>query len=823
MQADVFAAHTPITHSLVLVGGGHSHALVLRKMAMKAWPTNVQLTLITNLVDTPYSGMLPCHIAGLYDFDTAHIDLRSLTRFANCHLVIDQMIGLDSTRQKVICQNHPPIAYDTLSIDVGSTPTKSQVPGADQYAIPAKPVPSLLQAWKSYLESLEKALIQNPKTTATIGIVGGGVGGVEMAFAMQVRLWQLVEKYSQAAKQQIRVHIFQRGKHLAKGRNRLTQWMVEKMCKEREIQMHTRETVCEVTETTVRCESGLVVTCDRTFWVTNASAPSWLKDSALSLTSDGFIAIDDTLQTLSHPNIFAAGDVATMVNHKRPKAGVFAVRQGPPLYENLKCQVTHQPLMPFKPQSRYLNIIDTDTEKSIASWGPFAVHAKWCRAWKDSIDQKFMRLFSDFPDMPLAANKRDRPRASISPSSHSSSPNLSATSPQMHCAGCGSKVGNQTLKRALNRVRAEAASNSDWPHRNNIYTGLDQPDDAAIVQIPAGKLAVHTVDQFSALVDDPFIFGQICVNHCLSDLFAMGATSHNVLAIATIPYGNSNKQEEILYQLLSGTMLALAKAKTFLVGGHTTEGTELSLGFSCNGWIDPERTWRKNGLQPGQALILTKALGTGALFAADSQLKAKGRWIEAAIQSMLQSNQMAAECLKQQGATACTDVTGFGLAGHLLEMVQASRVEVSLNLNTIGLLPGAEHALKESIVSSLHQRNLENALPAIRPALDSPTLGSPELSNSASSRKALSTRQSIEQIDTHAPDFQILFDPQTAGGLLASIPASQVDSCLSALHQLGYKESRCIGSVTRAIHAKEAAPKPLTIAVTPIPQDSEFT
>ncbi|MEO0805923.1 MAG: bifunctional NADH dehydrogenase FAD-containing subunit/selenide, water dikinase SelD, partial [Cyanobacteria bacterium J06643_4] len=166
-----------ITHDLVLVGGGHSHALVLRKMGMTPWPSNVRLTLITNLADTPYSGMLPCHISGLYDFDTAHIDLRPLTRFANCRLVMDTMTGLDTKTQQIFCRNHPPIYYDTLSIDIGSTPTKSQVPGANEYAIPAKPVSNLLQAWNSYLDTLVSALKENPKMPAVISIVGGGVGG----------------------------------------------------------------------------------------------------------------------------------------------------------------------------------------------------------------------------------------------------------------------------------------------------------------------------------------------------------------------------------------------------------------------------------------------------------------------------------------------------------------------------------------------------------------------------------------------------------------------------------------------------------------------
>ena len=745
MQPPVF-----INKDLVMVGGGHSHALVLRKMGMKPWPANVRLTLITNLTDTPYSGMLPCHISGLYDFDTAHIDLRPLTHFANCRLIMDEMVGLDPNGQEIICRDHPPIAYDVLSIDTGSTPSKSQVPGADRYAVPAKPVPYLLREWQHYLDRFEKDLGSDPKRDAIVSIVGGGVGGVEMAFAMHTRLQQLAANHGKDPQRQVQVHIFQRGEHLAKGRNRWTQRMVESLCKERQIVVHTGESVCEVMADAVRCESGLVVKCDRTFWVTNASAPPFLQSSGLTLTETGFIAVKDTLQTCSHPNIFAAGDVATMINYKRPKAGVFAVRQGPPLYENLKRYVTSQPLKTFKPQSRYLNIIDTDTQTSIASWGPFAIRAKWCRAWKNRIDQKFMSLFSDFPEMASTTLSVSAGDSHVSP---------------MHCAGCGSKVGGQVLSRALSRVRAEAPSNADWPYRDNIYTGLDTPDDAAIVKVPAGKLSVHTVDQFSALVDDPFIFGQICVNHCLSDLFAMGATSSTALALATIPYGTDNKQEEILYQLLAGASIALADAKTFLVGGHTTEGPALSLGFACNGWIEDKQIWPKGGMVPSQALILTKALGTGSLFAADMQKQAKGRWIKSAVASMLQSNRTAADCLRQHGATACTDVTGFGLAGHLLEMMAASQVDATLRLNNIERLPGVEHTLQKGIVSSLHARNRQGA---------------------------------IAHIQTHtarssSPLFQILFDPQTSGGLLASLPSARVEACLSELHRFGFEHSQCIG------------------------------
>ncbi|MEL7512326.1 MAG: selenide, water dikinase SelD [Cyanobacteria bacterium J06554_3] len=793
-------ANTPITKNLVLVGGGHSHAIVLRKIGMNPWPEHVQVILITNLADTPYSGMLPCHISGLYDFDTAHIDLRPLTRFANTQLIMDQMIGLDPDKRKVICRDHPPIAYDTLSIDIGSTPTKSQVPGAAQYATPAKPVPALLQAWAQYLEQLETALISNPQTPATISIVGGGVGGVEMAFAMQVRLWELVGKYSQTPKQQVTVHIFHRGAHLAKGRNVRTQHMIEQMCQKRGIEVHTQQTVARVSADAVRTQSGKVVKCDRTFWVTNAAAPPWLTNSNLTLTPDGFIAVKDTLQTLGHPNIFAAGDVATMVNHQRPKAGVFAVRQGPPLYENLKRHVLKKSLKTFKPQRRYLNIIDTGLGDAIASWGPFAVRSKWSRRWKDSIDRKFMGLFSDFPDMETNQepgkglnrkslnskafnHKAFNSKLSEQAASLFNAPPSTLQTPAMHCSGCGSKVGSKVLSRTLARVRADSPGNTDWPYRNNIYAGIEALDDAAIIQIPSGKLAVHTVDHFSALIKDPFVFGQICVNHCLSDLFAMGATSHNVLAIATIPYGTQTAQEETLYQLLSGAHIALSDAKTFLVGGHTTEGPELALGFSCNGWIDPDQLWRKGNARAGQALILTKALGTGSLFAADQQGLAKGRWVESAVTSMLQSNRLAAECFKQHGATACTDVTGFGLAGHLLEMVTSSGVDVALDLSAIAHLPGSFKTLEQKIVSSLHQRNLQNAITAIQ----------------------------LDRSPIHLPSFQILFDPQTSGGLLASVPISNVEACLSDLHHMGYTHSHQIGLITDTSQRPSGITKPITI------------
>ncbi len=742
----------PVVKDLVFVGGGHTHAIALRKFGMKPLP-GVRLTLITNLVDTPYSGMLPCHISGLYDFDASHIDLRPLSRFAQCQLLMDTAVGIDVDNQQVMCAHHPPVAYDVLSVDVGSTPATVSVPGAAELAIPAKPVPHLLRAWHQFLEQLRES---SPEPIA-IAVVGGGVGGVELTLNMQVRLWRLLDELGRS-RQDLSIHLFHRGDEIANGRNRSTRKRLHRRFIERGVQLHLGESVCAVEATAadqriVRCESGLTATCDRVFWVTNASAPPWIRDTGLATDEAGFILVEDTLQSTSHPNIFAVGDVATMKHHKRPKAGVFAVRQGPPLFHNLQAYLQNQSLNPFHPQKQYLNIIDTGNGSAIASRGPFTFESKLMRAWKDRIDRKFMGLFSDFPDM--AAH----------PSSDAA-PSVEAAAPRMYCAGCGSKVGSSVLTQTLQRLQQNSISNT-WLNTEDVLIGLTAPDDAAVVQVPAGKQMVHTVDFFRALVDDPFVFGQIVVKHCLNDLYAMGATPQSVLAIATLPHAVPDKQAETLFHLLSGVQKALTHAKTPLVGGHTTEGTELALGLACNGLVAPEDILRKQGMQVGDALILTQPLGTGTLFAADMQKAAKGRWIEAAIHHMIQPGEAALRCLQQHGVTACTDVTGFGLLGHLLEMVAASQVAVALDLQELPLLDGVTETLQQGIVSSLQTQNQQAAR---------------SLQNAASY--------------VHHPAYPILFDPQTAGGLLASVPGDRVTDCLHQLHTLSYTASTCIGAVT---------------------------
>jgi selenide,water dikinase len=255
----------------------------------------------------------------------------------------------------------------------------------------------------------------------------------------------------------------------------------------------------------------------------------------------------------------------------------------------------------------------------------------------------------------------------------------------------------------------------------------------------------------------------------------MGGEPQSALAIATLPYGLEAKVEDTLTQLLTGATEVLNAAQTALVGGHTSEGAELSLGFAINGLADPQKVLRKGGMRPGDSLILTKPIGTGTLFAADMRLKAKGRWISGAVASMLQSNQEGAECLRRHGVTACTDVTGFGVLGHIVEMAQPSEVDVELYLNAIAVLEGAEETVAAGIFSSLQPQNLR-------------------------------LRRAIRDVDSASRHsrYPLIYDPQTAGGLLASVPADRAERCLEEMKGLGYERAAIVGRVVEKSEHPEA-------------------
>lgn len=754
----------PVVKDIVLLGGGHAHVTVLRRFGML--PINgARITLISPDAHTPYSGMLPGLIADHYTFDEAHIDLAPLARFAGARFLVTSVSRIDPDQRLVYCADgRPPIAYDVLSVNTGSTPVFDPALSLERTVIPVKPVSEFLIAW----QGLKERVIAEP--SRRVGIVGAGAGGIELLLSMQYALSRHTGSATAARRGEGSgiFHAFTRDEVVLKTHGDAVRKALGAALSARGVAVHTGFNVTGVTAEGVS-DGTRTVALDEVIWVTGAQPPDWFAQSGLKVDERGFLAVNGELQSISHPDIFGAGDAVTMIEDRRPKSGVFAVRQGPVLARNLRARVMNQRLKTYRPQKAFLGLISTGDQFAIASYAGWSITGEWVWRWKDRIDRSFMRTFNELPEMTGRSNTQATVADVPDEVRESQLPNA------MRCGGCGAKVGALTLGRVLAEVniarhdgladaRGGEAVHSCGCGANKGRIVLGVGDDAAAIEVPKGKILVQTIDAFPAMIDDPYVFGKIAANHCLGDIFAMGAVPHSALASVTLPFAPAAKREADLVQLLAGAKSVLDDAGCTIIGGHTGEGAEVTLGFAINGLGEEDKLLRKSGLVPDLALVLTKPLGTGALFAANRRGKAKGRWVENAVVHALQSNAAAAVILRQHGALAMTDVTGFGLAGHLEEMLDAADLAATIRLHDVPLLDGASFVVHAGIVSSLQRDNL-----GMRGSVDA----SVALAASA--------------------EFQLLFDPQTAGGLLAGLPQDAAEAVVAALHSAGYHDAAVIG------------------------------
>jgi selenide, water dikinase len=749
----------PVVKDVVLVGAGHSHVTVLRMFGMKPIP-GVRFTLVSRELHTPYSGMLPGLVAGQYGFDDAHIDTGPLARLAGARIYQDEAVDIDLVGRRVICRDRPPVPYDLLSLNIGSTPNTANVPGAGEHAIPVKPIDGFLARFDALV-----ARVLARKGRTRLALVGAGAGGVELLLSVEHRLRREVGRAGFDPGGLSFVLVSDMPEILpsfpAAFRARFHAILAA-----RGIAVVVGAPVARVEAGRLAIDGGAPIAADEILWTTQAAPARWLGKPGLPLDADGFLEVDDTLRVVGHDDVFAAGDTIAFSARALPKSGVYAVRAGPVLADNIRRTLTGRRLTPFRPQRDALYLVSTGERSAVGTRNGLTFEGGWVWRWKDWIDRRFMRKFNELPEMAQAAKP---PASSLADSE--ALKEISAIA--MRCGGCGAKVGATVLSRALGAIEPAP--------RDDVVVGLDAPDDAALVDTGGEKLSLQTVDYFRAIVDDPYMLGKIAANHSLGDVYAMGGEPQSALAIATIPYGLEAKVEADLSAMMAGANEVLRQAGCALVGGHTSEGAELALGFAINGLVARAAALRKGGLRPGDALILTKPIGTGTLLAADMRGKAKARWISAAIAHMVQTNGRAAEILRRHGVHAATDVTGFGLIGHLVEMVRASNVDVTLAIDRVPLLDGARETVALGIFSSLQPQNLR-------------------------------LRRAIRDIETAAghPSYPLLFDPQTAGGLLAAVPLAEAERCVAALRADGYAAAAVIGLVSE----RSAVLEPVTLDLT---------
>lgn len=701
----------PMTRDLVLVGGGHTHALVLRSWGMQPL-AGARLTLIDPAAAAAYSGMLPGFVSGHYSRDELDIDLVRLARFAGARLILAPATGLDLAARTISVTGRPPVPFDVASFDVGITSVMPSVPGFAEHAIPAKPLTPFARKWDRFRAA------DGP---ARVAVIGGGVAGAELAMAMAHAL--------RDRGRQPDIHLIDRSKVLTEA-NRPGRKILLEALGTQGVTLLEDAAIAEVQPDAVVLSDGRRVGSDFTVGAAGARAHDWQMAMALDL-HEGFIKVGATLQS-SDPGVFAVGDCAHLSHDPRPKAGVYAVRQAPVLLDNLKSALSGRAMRAYRPQSDYLKLVSMGGKTAMAEkWGKaLAGPALW--RLKDRIDRKFMDKFRDYPAMghpPLPARHAEGVPEALGP--------------RPMCGGCGAKVGRSALTRAL----ADMSS----PDRPDIER-LDG-DDAALLTV-GGVRQVITTDHLRAVTHDPHLMARIAAIHALGDIWAMGARPQAATVTIILPRLSETLQRRTLSEIMEAAGAVIRAAGATIVGGHSSVGSELTIGFTVTGICDavPKTL---SGARPDDVLILTKPLGSGVILAAEMASVARGGVVAACHDAMLTPQDRASDCLS--GARAMTDVTGFGLAGHLGGLCAASDVAAEVTLDAVPLMYGALDLSREGWSSTLMPKNRQGAGP-------------------------------VTGASGAAGD--LMFDPQTAGGLLAAVPQDAAGAALDALRAAGYPAAR---------------------------------
>ena len=538
---------------------------------------------------------------------------------------------------------------------------------------------------------------------------------------------------------------------------------------------------------------------------TGSWGPGWLAAAGLPLDGRGRLLTEASLQVQGQPRIFASGDCGVIASQPRPASGVWAVRAAPVLAENLERLLaggdrnssssgsgsgsgsgnsSNQKLKQWRPQAWALQLLAdggvAGAPRALASWGPLTLGpSRWLWHWKDRIDRRFMALFEP--------------------------PAAMAGGAAMACRGCAAKLAAAPLAAALERL-ARDKSAQDQPSAKP--SPIPRDDAAVIGQTAHGELLLQSVDGFPALVDDPWLNGRLTTLHACSDLWACGARVDSVLALVTLPAAAPNLQVDLLHQTLAGVQSVLEPLQARLLGGHTMEARDgikpeagLAVSLSANGLVAPERHWPKGPLAPGDVLILTRGLGSGVLFAAAMAGAARPEWLDDALALMQQSQAPVVEILAAHGCHACTDITGFGLLGHLGEMLASApapkALRVELIAEAIPSLPGAIELLQTGYASSLAPANAE-ALGLLEEQimLVAASAASQSATHQSATHPSKAHPSKAHQSATNKTALLgLLIDPQTCGPLLAALPAEQGDAAVAALRAAGFGQAALVARV----------------------------
>ncbi len=693
----------PINNDLVLIGGGHSHIMLMMELFKKPIKGN-RITLISNEIDTPYSGMIPGFIEGIYTWRETHIDLYKLCFKLDIRFIHSEVLEISAFNKEIILKNRPKIKFDVLSINTGIKSNNKTIKGALKYCIPVKPI-----------SKLSNKFLNEIKKNNNIAFIGGGPASVELALGLQKRF--------KNNKSNLQISIITGKNGLLSSFPPKTRKIAKQTLKNTKINVIEKVEVIEVQKDKLLLSNKTKLKIDKSILSTNAMPPEWIKKSDIILNPNNFIIVNDKFQT-NYNYVFAAGDVVDFNNQNLSKSGVFAVKSGKPLAKSIRGFIQKKEAVPYKFNKNYLSIIGLSNGLAIATKYNLTFTSKFCFLLKKLIDLKFVKKFnnlrqnnySNFSDLLKIFDK-------IIKKSNENIPTY-----QMQCRGCAAKVDFNALKKALPK---------------NI---MNTSEDA--INIKNYPKLYQSVDMISAIVSDPYLLGKIAANHAISDIIAVNSKLISALMILQLPFSNSEINSRDLEQVTTGASDVLKLIDCSMSGGHTMIGKDKDpiIGFSVIGEKKNIVSHKiPSKLKVNDVLILTEKIGSGIIFSGINNDLIDSYYQIEVLNQMSKGNINFSKISNKLKTLSMTDITGFGLVNHLLNLIKRDSENIGLTIypEKIPVFNGVKEALSKKVRSSLYDKNFKTA------------------------QKNLIYDRETKLID------EILYDPQTVGGLAFIIPREE--------------------------------------------------
>ena len=700
-----------LSDHIVLAGGGHTHALVLLRWAMnpKLKPVGM-ITLVNQSSTTIYSGMFPGVVSGKYKIDEILIDLRNLALKAGVSFVKAEISGIDLKKKKLLLAGRPEIEYSALSLNIGTkTNCNTLIRDEKKSAIPIKPFS------KSLKFIIDQDIYKDDSFAKPFVIVGSGFAGIEIAFSLRKR-WP---------KRTIQL-IIKQDRKLAEN--------IRKTLKDLNIEI--------LKENPSFLYPTLICTGNESF--------DWIKNSGLPIGQDERVLTKNTLQIINYPELFAVGDCGVVMGNSRPSSGVWAVRSAKPLAKNLENMSKGFKLYKWKPQKKAIQILDTNSShghsKAFIAWGGLIIGpSNSLSKLKELIDKNFISKFY-------------RINYSVS--------RMLTEKEMIKCRGCAAKLSYTSLNSTLKKLDPKQSS---------------KDDSSEIGSLISGDRMIQSVDGFPPLISDPWLNSRLLAFHSCSDIWACGGSVVSAQSVVNLPSVPNNLQQELLFQVLEGINSALTIQGAKLIGGHTLESRKISeepssleteSSLTVNGIIDGKtHFWSKGGMKKGDQLLISRPLGTGIIFSAFMNGYVKPNVFDAVLKEMNKSqheivnyiNQLQNKYPYSKIVNACTDITGFGLIGHLYEMIESTNVDTLniktealkaiLELDKIPIYQGVKELLNKGFESTLAPSN---------------KIFLKHINGIKKSRLEVIYNDVNLESSSHNTILKVLVDPQTCGPLLIS-------------------------------------------------------